>query len=158
VMGEGSGIVILESLELAQARGARIYAEVVGYGMSGDAYHITAPSPEGEGARRAMQAALRSAGLRPEEISYINAHGTSTELNDKNETAAIKAVLGEQAYKIPISSTKSMMGHLIGAAGAVETVVCALTIRDQVIAPTINYETADPACDLDYVPNQPRKA
>ncbi|HZO88835.1 MAG TPA: beta-ketoacyl-ACP synthase II [Chthonomonadaceae bacterium] len=158
VMGEGSGVVILESLESAQARGARIYAEVIGYGMSGDAYHITAPAPNGEGAARAMRAALESAGLQPEEVDYINAHGTSTELNDKNETAAIKAVLGEHAYKIPISSTKSMTGHLIGAAGAVETLLCALTLRDGIIAPTINYETPDPDCDLDYVPNQSRKA
>lgn len=158
VMGEGSGVVILESLEMAQARGANIYAEIVGYGMSGDAHHITAPSPGGEGAARAMRAALRCAGMQPEEIDYVNAHGTSTDLNDKNETAAIKAVLGEHAYKIPVSSTKSMTGHLIGAAGAVEAILCALTIRDSVIAPTINQETPDPDCDLDYVPNQARKA
>jgi 3-oxoacyl-[acyl-carrier-protein] synthase II len=158
VMGEGAGVLLLETLEMAQARGARIYAEMVGYGASGDAYHITAPSPEGEGAARSMRAALHSAGIRPEEIDYINAHGTSTELNDKNETAAIKAVLGDHAYKIPISSTKSMTGHLIGAAGAVEAILCALTIRDNRIAPTINYEYPDPACDLDYVPNQAREA
>ena len=158
VMGEGSGVVILESLPSAQARGAKIYAEIIGYGMSGDAYHITAPAPHGEGAARAMKAALNSAGLRPEEVDYINAHGTSTELNDKNETEAIKSVLGEHAYRIPISSTKSMTGHLIGAAGAVETIVCALTIRDGMVAPTINYEHPDPECDLNYVPNAARKA
>jgi 3-oxoacyl-[acyl-carrier-protein] synthase II len=157
VMGEGSGILILEELEAARARGAKIYAEIVGYGMSGDAYHITAPAPNGEGAARAMQAALRSAGLQATDVDYINAHGTSTELNDKNETAAIKTVLGEHAYKIPISSTKSMTGHLIGAAGAVEAIFCALTLRDGIVAPTINYETPDPDCDLDYVPNQARK-
>jgi 3-oxoacyl-[acyl-carrier-protein] synthase II len=158
VMGEGSGVVILESLESAQARGGKIYAEVAGYGMSGDAHHITAPAPGGEGAARAMRAALRSAGLQPEEVDYVNAHGTSTELNDKNETAAIKTVLGDHAYEVPVSSTKSMTGHLIGAAGAVEAILCALTIRDGMIAPTINYETPDPECDLDYVPNQARKA
>lgn len=158
VMAEGSGILILEEMEAALTRGAKIYAEIVGYGMSGDAHHITAPSPGGEGAARAMKAALESAGLQPDDIDYINAHGTSTELNDKNETAAIKAVLGERAYHVPVSSTKSMTGHLIGAAGAVEAILCALTIRDGVIAPTINYETLDPVCDLDYVPNAPRKA
>jgi 3-oxoacyl-[acyl-carrier-protein] synthase II len=158
VMGEGSGVMVLESLESALARGAKIYAEIVGYGMSGDAFHITAPAPEGEGAARSMKAALQSAGLKPEDVDYINAHGTSTELNDKNETAAIKTALGEYAYRVPISSTKSMMGHLIGAAGAVEAILCALTIRDGYIAPTINYETPDPNCDLDYVPNQMRKA
>jgi 3-oxoacyl-[acyl-carrier-protein] synthase II len=157
VMGEGSGIVLLEPLESAQARNAPIYAEVIGYGMSGDAYHVTAPSPNGEGAARAMQAALDSAGIRPAEVDYINAHGTSTELNDKNETAAIKSVLGEHAYKIPISSTKSMTAHLIGAAGAVEAILCALTIRDGRVAPTVNQETPDPACNLDYVPNYARK-
>jgi 3-oxoacyl-[acyl-carrier-protein] synthase II len=126
--------------------------------MAGDAYHITAPAPEGEGAARAMKAALRSAGLAPEGIDYINAHGTSTELNDKNETAAIKTVFGEHAYQIPVSSTKSATGHLIGAAGAVEAILCALTLRDGIVAPTINYEKPDPNCDLDYVPNTPRKA
>ncbi len=157
VMGEGSGVLLLESLEMAERRGAKIYAEIVGYGMSGDAHHITAPSPEGEGAARAMKAAMQSAGLKPEQIDYINAHGTSTELNDKNETAAIKSALGKHAYKIPVSSTKSMTGHLIGAAGAVEAAICALTIRDGIIAPTINYDTPDPNCDLDYVPNIARK-
>jgi 3-oxoacyl-[acyl-carrier-protein] synthase II len=158
VMAEGSGVVILETLEAAQARGAKIYAELIGYGMAGDAYHITAPAPEGEGAARAMKAALRSAGLAPEGIDYINAHGTSTDLNDKNETAAIKTVFGEHAYKIPVSSTKSATGHLIGAAGAVEAILCALTLRDGIVAPTINYEKPDPNCDLDYVPNTARKA
>jgi 3-oxoacyl-[acyl-carrier-protein] synthase II len=157
-MGEGAGVMVLETLESAQARGAHIYAEMIGYGASGDAYHITAPSPEGEGAARSMRAAIHNAGISPDTIDYINAHGTSTELNDKNETAAIKAVLGDHAYKVPISSTKSMTGHLIGAAGAVEAIVCALTIRDSILAPTINYENPDPACDLDYVPNQSRKA
>ncbi len=158
VMAEGSGIVVMESLESAQARGAHIYAELVGYGMAGDAYHITAPAPNGEGAARSMRAALRSAGLKPEEVDYVNAHGTSTELNDKNETAAIKAVLGDHAYQIPVSSTKSMTGHLVGAAGAVEAILCVLTLRDGMIAPTINYEKPDPECDLDYVPNVARKA
>jgi 3-oxoacyl-[acyl-carrier-protein] synthase II len=157
VMGEGSGIVVLETLEAAQARGARIYAEVIGYGMSGDAYHVTAPSPCGEGAGRAMQAALNDAGLQPDDVDYINAHGTSTDLNDKNETAAIKVLFGERAYQIPISSTKSMTGHLLGAAGAVEAIVCALALRDGILPPTINYETPDPDCDLDYVPNEARK-
>lgn len=158
LMAEGSGIVVLESLTTAVARNARIYAELVGYGMSADAYHITAPAPHGEGAARAMKAALRSAALQPEEIDYINAHGTSTELNDKNETAAIKTVFGEHAYRIPVSSTKSMLGHLIGAAGAVEAVLCSLALRDGMIPPTINYETPDPECDLDYVPDEARPA
>jgi 3-oxoacyl-[acyl-carrier-protein] synthase II len=157
VMGEGAGIVILETLESARARGARIYAEVLGYGMSADAYHITAPSPAGEGAARAMAAALRSAGIEPEAVGYVNAHGTSTELNDKNETAAIKSVFGEHAYGMPISSTKSVMGHLIGAAGAVEAIVCATALAEGIAPPTINYETPDPDCDLDYVPNTPRR-
>lgn len=158
VMGEGAGVVILEELEFAKARGANILAEVVGYGLSGDAYHITAPAPEGEGAARSMAMALRKAGLAPTDIDYINAHGTSTELNDKNETAGVKAVFGEHAYNVPMSSTKSMTGHLIGAAGAVEMIFCVQTIRDSIIAPTINYENPDPNCDLDYVPNAPRKA
>lgn len=158
VMAEGAGIVVLETLEQAQKRGARIYAEVVGYGMSADAYHITAPDPEGEGASRAMELALKDAGLKPEDISYINAHGTSTILNDKIETLAIKRVFKDFAKKIPVSSTKSMTGHLLGAAGGVEFVICALAIRDQVIPPTINYEHPDPECDLDYVPNQARQA
>ncbi len=158
VMGEGAGVVILESLEHAKQRGANIIAEVVGYGMSGDAYHLTQPAPEGEGAARSMKEAIMDAGLEPQQVDYINAHGTSTDFNDKYETMAIKKVFGEYAYRLPVSSTKSMTGHLLGAAGGIETIVCALTLRDQVIAPTINYETPDPECDLDYVPNQPRKA
>jgi 3-oxoacyl-[acyl-carrier-protein] synthase II len=157
VMAEGAGIVVLESLEIAQKRGARIYAEIVGYGMSADAYHITAPDPEGEGAARAMELALKDAGLKPEEISYINAHGTSTVLNDKIETLAIKRVFKGFTKKTPVSSTKSMTGHLLGAAGGVEFVICVLSIRDQVIPATINYEHPDPNCDLDYVPNHARK-
>ena len=157
-MGEGSGVLVLEELETARARGARIYAEMVGYGASGDAYHITGQPADANGAIRSMQAALRSAQMQPTDIDYINAHGTSTELNDRNETLAIKAVLGDHAYKTPISSTKSMTGHLLGAAGAVEAIACALTLRDGIIHPTMNYETPDPQCDLDYVPNQPRKA
>ena len=158
VMGEGSGVVMLETLDSARVRGAKIYAELVGYGMSADAYHITAPSPHGEGAARAMRAALKSAGLPPEAIGYINAHGTSTELGDKNETAAIKTVFGANAYNIPVSSTKSMLGHLLGAAGAVEAIISALTLQTGILTPTINYETPDPECDLDYVPNESRKA
>ncbi|GAA0349766.1 beta-ketoacyl-ACP synthase II [Bacillus horti] len=158
VMGEGAGVVILESLEHALARGANIIAEVVGYGMSGDAYHITSPAPEGEGATRAMLEAIRDAEIDASDIDYINAHGTSTDYNDKFETLAIKNALGDHAYKVAISSTKSMTGHLLGAAGGIETIVCALSIRDQVIAPTINYEHPDPECDLDYVPNEARKA
>lgn len=158
VMGEGAGVVILEELEFAKARGADILAEIVGYGLSGDAYHITAPAPEGEGGARSMTMALKKAGLAPTDIDYINAHGTSTGLNDKNETAGVKMAFGEHAYKIPMSSTKSMTGHLIGAAGAVEAIFCVQTIRDSMIAPTINYENPDPNCDLDYVPNTPRKA
>jgi 3-oxoacyl-[acyl-carrier-protein] synthase II len=157
VMGEGAGILILERLEHARARGARIYAEVVGYGTSGDAYHITAPLENGEGAALAMRRALADAGLSPRDIDYINAHGTSTPLNDKSETQAIKAVFGEAAYDVPISSTKSMIGHLLGAAGAVEAIVCIRAITDGVIPPTINYEHPDPECDLDYVPNVARR-
>lgn len=157
VMGEGAGVVILESLEHAQKRGATIIAEVAGYGMSGDAYHLTAPAPEGEGAARAMAEALRDAGLRADEIDYINAHGTSTDYNDKFETMAIKTVFGTHARTLAVSSTKSMTGHLLGAAGGVEAIICALAIRDGVIPPTINYETPDPDCDLDYVPNTARQ-
>jgi len=157
VIGEGSGILILEELDRARARGAKIYAEMVGYGMSADAYHITQPPEEGDGACRGMQAALRDAGVEPFEISYINAHGTSTHFNDKIETTAIKRVFGDSAYSIPISSTKSMMGHLLGAAGGVEAGVIALAIDKQMIPPTTNYETPDPDCDLDYVPNSPRR-
>ncbi len=158
VMGEGSGILVLESLDHAKKRGAHILAEVTGYGMSGDAHHLTMPAPEGEGAARCMNMAIRDAGITPADIDYINAHGTSTEYNDKFETMAIKASLGEYAYKVAVSSTKSMTGHLLGAAGAVEAIACVLAIRDQVIPPTINYETPDPECDLDYVPNEPRKS
>jgi len=156
VMGEGSGVLVLESLEHARKRGATIYAEMVGYGMSGDAHHLTQPAPEGEGAARCMRMALRDAGVKPEEIDYINAHGTSTEYNDKFETMAIKAVFGAHAYNVAISSTKSVTGHLLGAAGAIEAIACVKSIQNQIIPPTINYETPDPACDLDYVPNQPR--
>ncbi len=153
VMGEGAGMLVLEELEHAVKRGASIYAEVVGIGMTADAYHITAPAPGGEGAVRSMTICLRDAGLQPTDVDYINAHGTSTQFNDKSETQAIKAVFGDHAYKLKISSTKSMTGHLLGAAGAVEAIVCVLAIRDGVIPPTINYEVPDPDCDLDYVPN-----
>lgn len=158
LMGEGAGIVILESLEHAQARGANILCEVTGYGTSDDAYHVSAPAENGAGAALSMQYALDDAGFKPEDIGYINAHGTSTPLNDKSETAAIKTVLGEQAYNVPISSTKSMTGHLLGASGAVEAIVCAKIFQDGILPATINYETPDPECDLDYVPNQTRKA
>lgn len=158
VMGEGCGIVVLESLEHAQKRGARIYAEVVGYGMSGDAYHMTAPDPNGEGAAECMRLALNDGGIKPEEVSYINAHGTSTELNDKIETLAIKKVFKDHAYKVAISSTKSMTAHLLGAAGGVEFVASVLAVKEDIIPPTINYETKDAECDLDYVPNKARKA
>ena len=157
VIAEGSGVIILEEREKAVRRGAKIYAEVIGYGANGDAYHITAPAPEGEGAARCMALALKDAGIPPEEIDYINAHGTSTEYNDINETLAIKKIFGERAYKVPISSTKSMTGHLLGAAGAVEGVFSILALCHGVIPPTINYETPDPQCDLDYVPNEARK-
>ena len=158
VIGEGSGMLILEEREQALKRGAKIYAEVIGYGANGDAYHMTAPAPEGEGAARCMRLALKDAGIAPTEIDYINAHGTSTEYNDANETTAIKSVFGEQAAKLPVSSTKSMTGHLLGAAGAVEGVYCVLALQRGMLPPTINYEIPDPACDLDYVPNQARKA
>jgi 3-oxoacyl-[acyl-carrier-protein] synthase II len=158
VVGEGSGVLILEEREQALKRGAKIYAEVIGYAANGDAYHMTAPSPEGEGAARCMRLALKDAGIAPSDIDYINAHGTSTEYNDANETTAIKTVFGEQAAKLPVSSTKSMTGHLLGAAGAVEGVYSVLALRDGVLPPTINYENPDPACDLDYVPNKARKA
>lgn len=157
VMGEGSGIMILEELEHAKKRGAKIYAEMAGYGRTGDAYHMTAPDPDGSGAASAMAEALKDAKMTPEKVSYINAHGTSTELNDKIETAAIKTVFGSHAKRVPVSSTKSMMGHLIGAAGGVEAVISALTIHHNAIPPTINYQTPDPDCDLDYVPNQARQ-
>jgi 3-oxoacyl-[acyl-carrier-protein] synthase II len=158
LMGEGAGILILESLEHAQTRGANILCEISGYGTTDDAFHISAPAENGAGAAMSMRLALENAGLQITDINYINAHGTSTPLNDKSETAAIKTVFGEQAYKIPISSTKSMTGHLLGASGAVEAVFSILAMREGVIPPTINYHTPDPECDLDYVPNQPRKA
>lgn len=157
IMGEGSGILILEELEHAKKRGAHIYAEIVGYGATGDAFHITLPAPGGEGAARAMKKAVEDAGLRPEDIDYINAHGTSTDANEKYETMAIKEVFGEQAYKVAVSSTKSMTGHLLGAAGAIEAIFSVKAITDGIIPPTINYETPDPECDLDYVPNNARK-
>ncbi|HOH25856.1 MAG TPA: beta-ketoacyl-ACP synthase II [Syntrophorhabdus sp.] len=157
VVAEGSGIIILEELEHAKKRGARIYAEMAGYGYNGDAYHITAPCPDGDGFIRCMRMALRDAHISPDHVDYINAHGTSTKLNDYIETLAIKEVFKEKAYRIPVSSTKSMTGHLLGAAGAVEAVFSILSIRDQVCPPTINYENPDPECDLDYVPNTARK-
>jgi len=157
VCAEGAGILILETLAHAQRRGARILAELAGYGAGSDAYHIVAPCVDGEGAQRAMRLAIEDAGLRPEDIDYINAHGTSTPANDAAETAAIKAVFGERAYRIPVSSTKSMIGHALGASGAIESVACLKTIETGIIPPTINYETADPECDLDYVPNKARR-
>jgi 3-oxoacyl-[acyl-carrier-protein] synthase II len=156
VVGEGAGILILEELEHARRRGAPVIAEIVGYGMSGDAYHITAPCEDGDGAVRVMRNALRDAGLEPSQIDYINAHGTSTDVGDKIETLAIKRCFGEHAYRLAVSSTKSMTGHLLGAAGGLEAGVTVLAIRDQVAPPTINYEVPDPECDLDYVPNQAR--
>lgn len=158
LMGEGAGIVVLETLEHAQQRGAEILCVLSGYGTSDDAYHVSAPAENGAGAALSMQYALDDAGLAPEDIGYINAHGTSTPLNDKSETAAIKTVFGEQAYRIPISSTKSMTGHLLGASGAVEAVVCTKVFQENILPATINYETPDPECDLDYVPNWPREA
>ncbi|MCL5271563.1 MAG: beta-ketoacyl-ACP synthase II [bacterium] len=158
VMGEGAGMLVLEEYEHAKARGAEILAEVKGYGLTSDAYHITAPAPEGEGGARSMALALKRANLKPTDIEYINAHGTSTPLNDKNETAAVKTVFGDHAYKLAISSNKSMIGHLLGAAGAVEAIASVLTLRDQIIPPTINHTDPDPDCDLDYVPNKARKA
>jgi len=157
VMGEGAGVCILESLEHARKRHAKIYCEIAGYGITGDAYHMSAPAPEGEGAARSMAMALRHAKLNPDEIDYLNAHGTSTPVGDKCETQAIKTVFGPHAKKLAVSSTKSMTGHLLGAAGAVETAVCALAIRDNIVPPTINYENPDPECDLDYVPNKARQ-
>lgn len=157
ILGEGAGIVVLEELEHALARGANIYAEIVGYGSTGDAYHITAPAPAGEGGARAMKMAIQDGGLLPKDIDYVNAHGTSTEYNDKFETAAMKAVFEEHANKLAISSTKSMTGHLLGAAGGVEAIFTVLAIKEGIVPPTINYETPDPECDLDYVPNTARK-
>src|SRR5215213_194773 len=158
VMGEGAGILILEELEHALKRGARIYAEIVGYGATGDAYHLTAPAPEGEGAQRAMRRAMEDARLLPAEIDYINAHGTSTPANDLNETKAIKAVFGDRAKDVLVSSTKSATGHMLGAAGAVEFIFCALASRDSIIPPTINYQTPDAELDLNYTPNTPVKS
>ncbi|MGH8015347.1 MAG: beta-ketoacyl-ACP synthase II [Candidatus Zixiibacteriota bacterium] len=157
VMGEGSAILVLESEQHAKARGAKIYAQAVGSGMTSDAYHITAPHPEGIGARKAMINALKDADITPDKIDYINAHGTSTSLGDIAETKAIKEVLGERAYKIPVNSTKSMVGHLLGSAGAIELIACIKSIQDEMVHPTINLETPDPQCDLDYVPNKSRR-
>lgn len=157
VMGEGAGIVILESLEHALARGARIYAEIAGYGYNADAYHITAPAPEGIMAAKCMEMAIKDAGLTPNDISYINAHGTSTPLNDKNETLAIKSLFGEHAYKLTVSSIKSMTGHLLGAAGGIEAIASVLSVVNDIVPPTINYETPDDELDLDYVPNEARQ-
>ena len=156
VCGEGAGIIILEGLDFAQARGAKIYAEIVGYGMSGDAYHITAPDETGSGPMRVMLKAIKDAGITPDEIGYINAHGTSTPYNDKFETMAIKKTFGERAYKIPISSTKSMTGHALGAAGGIEAVFSILALKEGILPPTANYEFPDPDCDLDYIPNEAR--
>ena len=158
VIGEGAGLVILEEMEAAKKRGARIYCELVGYGLSGDAYHIAAPSEDGDGPARVMRNALEDAGINPEEVDYINAHGTSTPAGDKVETMAVKVVFGAHARKVAVSSTKSMTGHLLGAAGGLETAICALAVEDQVMPPTTNYETPDPECDLDYVPNVARSA
>ena len=158
VLGEGAGIVILEEYESAKKRGAKIYAEVVGYGLTGDAYHMTAPAEGGEGAARCMKMALNNAKVNPDQVGYINAHGTSTPFNDLNESLAIKSVFGEHAYKLMVSSTKSMTGHLLGAAGGLEAAICCMAMEKGIIPPTINYEEPDPACDLDYVPNKAREA
>jgi 3-oxoacyl-[acyl-carrier-protein] synthase II len=157
VMGEGAGLVVLEEMEAAKKRDARIYAELVGYGLSGDAYHIAAPSEDGDGPARVMRNALADAGIGPEQIDYINAHGTSTPVGDKVETIAIKMVFGDHAYKLAVSSTKSSTGHLLGAAGGLETGIVALILHHGILPPTINYETPDPECDLDYVPNEARR-
>jgi 3-oxoacyl-[acyl-carrier-protein] synthase II len=157
ILSEGSGILIIEELNFARARGARIYGEVIGFGASGDAFHMVAPAPDGEGAARCMQMAVDDAGIQPSEVQYVNAHGTSTDLNDKYETHAIKTVFGDHAYKMAVSSTKSMTGHLLGAAGGVEAAFTVLTLYNQIMPPTINYDVPDPDCDLDYVPNEARK-
>jgi 3-oxoacyl-[acyl-carrier-protein] synthase II len=157
-MGEGAGVVLLEELEHARKRGADIYCEIIGYGMSGDAYHMTAPDPVGDGAVRCMKAAIKEAGINVEDVDYLNAHGTSTQLNDKMETRAIKTVFGKYAEKLAVTSTKGVTGHLLGATGAVELIACAKSIKDKIIPPTINYEYPDPDCDLDYVPNTAREA
>jgi 3-oxoacyl-[acyl-carrier-protein] synthase II len=156
-MGEASGVLVLETLEHAISRGAKIYAEFAGIGLTDDAYHITQPAPGGEGAVRSMSLCITDAGLTPQDIDYINAHGTSTQHNDKNETQAIKTVFGDRAYKMAISSTKSMTGHLLGAAGAIEAIATVLSIKESIIPPTINYFTQDPECDLEYTPNKARK-
>jgi 3-oxoacyl-[acyl-carrier-protein] synthase II len=158
ILGEGAGIVILEEYESAKKRGAKIYAEIAGYGLTGDAYHMTAPAEGGEGAARCMKMALKNAGVSPEQVGYINAHGTSTYFNDLNETLAIKSVFGDHAYKLMVSSTKSMTGHLLGAAGGLEAVISCMVLDKNIVPPTINYEDPDPACDLDYVPNTAREA
>jgi len=158
IISEGAAILVLENLEDALERGANILAEVVSYGASADAFHVTQPIATGEGAAKAMHSALKRGGIKPEDVDYINAHGTSTQLNDKMETKAIKTVFGEHAYKVPISSTKSMTGHMIGGAGAIEALFCALAIQNGIIPPTINLENPDPECDLDYVPNKAREA
>ena len=157
-MGEGAGVIVLESLEHAKNRGAKIYAEIIGYGRNNDAYHITTPGPDGEFQSKCIQLALNDAGIKPEEVDYINAHGTSTHYNDAGETAAIKKVFGDHAYKLAVSSVKSMTGHMLGAAGGVEAIATALTIDTGMIPPTINYETPDEGLDLDYVPNKSREA
>ena len=158
VIGEGAGIIILEEYEHAVARGAKIYAEIIGYGSTGDAHHITAPAPGGEGAASAMKQALADAGITPDQVDYINAHGTSTPYNDEFETMAVKSVFGEHAYKLAMSSTKSMTGHLLGAAGGIEAIFTVLALKEGILPPTMNLETPDPICDLDYVPNVARKA
>jgi 3-oxoacyl-[acyl-carrier-protein] synthase II len=157
VLGEGAGMVVLEELEHAKRRGATIYAEIAGYGTTGDAYRVTDSHPDGRGAAACISGALRDSGLKPEQIGYINAHGTSTQVNDRSETLGIKKVFGEHAYRVPISSSKSMLGHLIAAAGVVELIISIMAIRNGVLPPTINYETPDPECDLDYIPNTPRE-